>query len=383
MKTDVQSAARRGRRSIKLFKVRGIQINLDFSWFIVFALVLWSLSAGYLPHVFPGSSRPIYWTAGLFATLLFFFSIIAHELCHSMMALRLGIKIPEINLFIFGGVARLSEEAANPKDEFKIAAVGPLSSFALAAVFWGIRNVVEAGPAIIVEVFGYLAWANFALAVFNLIPGFPLDGGRIFRALWWWKSGSMARATKIASDIGKGFAIALMVLGGLQMLSGAVIGGVWLIFIGMFLKGMAEVSYQEIAIRQSLEGMRVRDIMIKDVVTAPSDLPLKRLISDYFLRYGFRGFPVTDDGRVLGLVSLGNIKDLSEEEQRTKTVGQAMTPVTPELIIPPETQVTEALKQMAQENTGRLLVMDKDRMIGMITQTGLLRLLEMKRALET
>jgi Zn-dependent protease/predicted transcriptional regulator len=375
---------RKARSGISLFKVRGIQISLDYSWFIVFGLVLWSLSAGYFPQIYPGQSRQIYWMAGLIATFFFFVSILVHELCHSLMALHLGIKIREINFFIFGGMARLSEEAASPKDEFKIAVVGPLSSFSLAAIFWGIQNALEADqPSIIVEVFGYLAWANVALAVFNLIPGFPLDGGRIFRAFWWWKTGSISRATKFASDIGKGFAIAIMVLGALQIFSGVLIGGLWLLFIGMFLRGVAEVSYQEMAVRQSLEGTRVEDILIKEVVTAPSELPLKRLISDYFLRYGYRGFPVTTNGTVLGLISLTDVKDVPEEEQRDKTVSQVMTPFKSEFTILPETPLTEALKKMTQENTGRLLVMRGDQMIGMITQTGLLRLLEIKRALES
>ena len=367
---------------ILLFSVRGIQIRLDYSWFIIFTLVIWSLSAGYFPRVYPDQSTQLYWVAGLIAALLFFASIVAHELSHSLAAIRSGINISEITLFIFGGVARLSEEAGDPKTEFKIAIVGPLTSFALALVFWLIQNALRGDqPSILVEVFGYLAWINIALGLFNLIPGFPLDGGRVFRAFWWWKTGSMLEATRAASDIGKGFAIVLMILGGVQIFSGALIGGLWFIFIGMFLRGMAEGGYQELVMRRSLEGTRVKDVMIRDVVTAAPDLSVKRIIADYFLRYGYRGFPVARDGKASGIISLANVKDLSEQQQAEKIVEQVMRPIDGALAITPETPLMEALKKMSQENTSRLLVMRGDRMIGMITQTGLLRFLEVKRAL--
>jgi CBS domain-containing protein len=298
------------------------------------------------------------------------------------MAISSGIKISEITLFIFGGMARLSEEAGDPKTEFKIAIVGPLTSFALAVVFWLIQNAIRGDqPSIIVEIFGYLAWINIALAVFNLIPGFPLDGGRVFRAFWWWKTGSMIEATRVASDIGKGFAIVLMILGGVQIFSGALIGGLWLIFVGMFLRGMAQGGYQQLVIEKSLEGTRVQDIMIRDVVTAAPDLSLKQLIADYFLRYGYRGFPIMTDGKVSGMISLANVKDLSEQEQADKMVKQVMTPINGAMTILPETSLIEALKKMSQEKVTRLLVMRGDQMMGMITQTGLLRFLEIKRAL--
>lgn len=370
------------KRALKLMTVGGIQINLDYSWFIVFGLVLWSLSAGYFPHAYPGQTGRIYWTTGLIATLLFFLSVITHELSHSFMAIRSGIKIPEITLFIFGGMARLSEDASDPKTEFRIAIVGPVTSFALAFIFWLVQQLLRGDQAsIVVEMFGYLAWINVALGVFNLLPGFPLDGGRILRAFWWWKKGSMLEATRIASDWGKGLAIALMIAGGLQIFAGSLFGGLWIILIGMFLRGMAEGSYQELAIRKSVEGARAEDVMIRDVVTASADLSLKRLISDYFLRYGYRGFPVTSNGRVLGVVSLSDVKDLSAEEQAEKTVGQAMAPLNSGIIIQPETPLMDALNRMSQSNVARFLVMRGDKMVGMVTHSGLLRFLEIKRAL--
>jgi Zn-dependent protease/CBS domain-containing protein len=298
------------------------------------------------------------------------------------MALRSGIKIHEITLFIFGGMARLSEEASDPKTEFKIAAVGPLTSLVLAGLFWLIQTAARGDqPSILVEMFGYLAWVNVALAVFNLVPGFPLDGGRLFRAFWWWKTGSIVDATRVASDWGKGFAVALMIFGGLQIFTGSLVGGLWLIFIGMFLRGIAEASYQDLLTKKSLDGRRVEQVMTREVVSVSPELPVKSAIADYFLRYGYRGFPVRTNGRVSGIISLTHIKDLSAAEQDRKTVGEVMAPIDGEMVVTPETPLTEALRKMADENRGRLLVMDGECMVGMITQASVLRYLDIHKAL--
>ena len=369
---------------ITLFKIAGIRISLDYSWFIVFALVLVALSAGYFPRNYPGYEPQIYWLAGLLATLLFFSSVVAHELSHSLMAIRSGIQIPEITLFIFGGVSRLGQEPKNPGLELKIAIVGPLSSFALALIFWLLKTALESFfPAIIIAVFQYLAWINVALGVFNLIPGFPLDGGRVLRAFLWWKTGSLTRATKVATDMGKGFATALMILGGLQIFAGALINGAWLLFIGMFLRGMSIKGYEEMIIRKSLEGVHVQEVMILEVVSVPPDLPISRLIHDYILHYAYRGFPVVADGQVLGIVSLAAVKGIPLEEQETKRVAEIMLPKSDSLLIAGDASLAEALMQMSQEDADRLLVMQKDRMTGMITKSGLLRFVQIKQILES
>jgi Zn-dependent protease/predicted transcriptional regulator len=375
-------AAAENKRGFKLMTLRGIEIRIDYSWFVVFALVLLSLSAGYFPQAYPDQPVHVYWLTGFFATLLFFLSVITHELAHSLMAIRSGIKIPEITLFIFGGMARLSEDARDPKTEFKIAIVGPLTSFALAAVFGLPQHVLRGNqPSILVELFGYLSWINVALGIFNLLPGYPLDGGRVLRAIWWWKTGSVVEATRVSSDWGKGLAIVLMVLGGLQIFSGNLIGGVWIILIGLFLRGLAEASYQDVAMRKTIEGARANDVMIRDVVTASTDMPLKRAISDRFLRYGYRGFPVTEDDRVLGLISLANVKGMSEDEQEKKTVGQVMEPLNSEMTIQEDTPVSEALRRSARNRSSHFLVMRDGRMVGMVTYTGMLRYMEVRRAL--
>jgi Zn-dependent protease/predicted transcriptional regulator len=368
---------------INLFKVAGIQITIDVSWFIIFLLVLWSLSAGYFPRQFPDQSVQVYWGAGLVATILFFFSVLFHEMSHSLMAQRCGIEISEIKLFIFGGVSRLSEEAKNPVNEFKIAVVGPLSSFVLAIFFWLCTKLLSGLQLPLAQIItGYLVWINVALGIFNLLPGFPLDGGRILRAILWYKTGSLSRATKWASDVGKGLAIALMVLGALQIFAGMLIGGIWLIFIGMFLRGVAEGGYQEVVMRQSLEDVEVREVMIEDVVFVQPDLTVKELVTDYFLRYGFKGFPVMDKGQVIGVISLAEAKNIDHSQESTTRVADIMQPYNEDIIISPDISLVIAMRKMVTENTARLLVMENDQLLGMITKTGLLRFLEIRNILE-
>ncbi len=366
----------------KLFEISGIQITIDYSWLIIFLLVAWGLSAGYFPRLFPDYSPQFYWVAGIFAALLLFASILIHELSHSITAIRAGIKIPEITLFIFGGVARLSQEPTNPRTELKIAVAGPLASFVLALAFGVLARVLGGPvPGMVVGIFTYLAWINLALGIFNLVPGYPLDGGRILRALVWWRTGSVARATKLASNIGQGFAWALMILGGVQIFIGELIGGLWLIFIGMFLRGIAASGYQEVMVKQSLEGVPVKDLLVENPVTIAPEVTLERAASEYFLRYGHGGFPVVRDGTTLGLLSLAQIKDVPEEARKSKTAGDVMIPLDEDIRIHPDESLLGAFKKMTQRGIGRLLVMRGNEMVGMITKTGMLRFLEIKRLL--
>jgi Zn-dependent protease/predicted transcriptional regulator len=370
-------------RGISLFKIAGIRISLDLSWFIIFGLVLFALSAGYLPRTFPGQPPQTYWVAGLIATLLFFASVMLHELAHSLVAIRHGIDIPEITLFIFGGVSRLSQEPRDPGTEFKIAVVGPLTSFALAAVFGALGLTLKGlEPSLILVVIRYLAWINLALGIFNLVPGFPLDGGRLFRAFLWWKTGSLTRATKVAADFGKGFALAIMILGGLQIFAGSLINGLWFIFIGMFLRGMSVQGYEELIIRKSLEGVHVDEVMVREVVSVPPNLTISQLIHDYFLHYAYRGFPVAENGRVLGVVSVTAVRQLPREQYDQRTVSEIMEPLSEDLLIDAHASLADALVKMSREEQDRLLVLTGERLAGLVTKTGLLRFVQIKQILE-
>ena len=370
-------------KAIKLIKIAGIQISFDYSWLLVFGLVLFSMSAGYFPRYYPGHAALTYWLAGAFATLFFFASVVLHELAHSLMAVRSGIQISEITLFIFGGVSKITAEPQDPITELKVAIVGPLSSFALAA-FFGVIKGFFAGfdLPLITGIFSYLTWINLALGVFNLIPGFPLDGGRIFRALYWWKTGSLTRATRLAADLGKGFAVALMVLGGVQIFLGDLFGGIWFILIGMFLRGLSQRGYEEVVVRKSLEGVPVREIMTREVVSVSPDMTISQLVHDYFLHYTYGGFPVMADGRVVGVVSIAAVRQVPRQEQDSRKVAEVLEPISDQLTIGGEVSLAEALSRMTLADQDRLLVMDQDRMIGLITRTTLLRFVQVKRLLE-
>jgi Zn-dependent protease len=378
---EVPQETRRG--SFGLFRVAGIEVRIDYSWFLVFLLVAFSLSAGYLPSEYPGESELAYWLTGLAATLLFFLSVLVHELAHSLVAVRSGIQIPDITLFLFGGVSRLSEDAKEPGTELRIAAVGPLASFALAGLFgvlgaWMTESLVAA-------VVRYLGWINLALGIFNLVPGFPLDGGRILRALWWRRTGSLVEATRVAANLGKSFAVVLMFLGAVQIFAGALLGGVWLIFIGMFLRGIAHANLVDVLLRRSLAGMRVSDLDLEQAVTVPAGLSVQALIDDYFLRLGHHRFLVSngagDEQEPLGVVTLERVKTLPKDDRERKTVGEIMAGLDDRNVVRADASVFDILQKF-RAGAGGLLVMGANRKIqGILTQGELLRLVEAHQAL--
>jgi Zn-dependent protease len=381
---DETTEKKRG-SGLRLARIAGIQITLDYSWFVIFILVLWGLGGGYFPRHFPGYSAPVYWAAGLAAAVLFFLSIFLHELAHSLVAIRYGIRIPEITFFIFGGVSKTSQEPPTPDIELKMAAAGPAASFLLALLFRGVQALLQGGgPATMASaIFGYLSWLNFVLGVFNLVPGFPLDGGRVLRALWWKKTGSVMAATRAASAAGKGFGLVLMLFGGYQFLIGAFVGGLWLFFIGLFLRSIADRGYRELVIQHSLEGVNVQDVMLRDPVGVPEQISVQELVSEYFFRYGYRGFPViASNGEVTGIVTLDNVQPVPAAERENMPVRGVMSPLSGKVSIGADRSLADALRKMGDENTGRLLVLKDGRVAGMITKAGLLRFLEIRQILD-
>lgn len=374
-------ASRKG--VVELFKVAGVQVEIDFSWIIIFVLIYWSLSAGYFPLRYPGHRTGEYWLVGLAATILFFASVLGHELSHAALANRLGEKVNRITLFIFGGMAHLTGEPTSAANELKIAAVGPVSSFVIAAFFWLIGAAIGSAPGATLwaAVFSYLAFINVALAVFNLLPGFPLDGGRLLRAFLWQRWGSLRRATARAADWGAGIAWALIGLGTLEIFAGGLIGGLWLIFIGLFLRNAATTSYQSVVIEQILGQIRVADLMIRDPVSVAPDLTISDAVEKFFLHYGYAGFPVVSDGRALGLLSLGRVRECPPGERAARTVGDVMVPVGQKITIAPQAPISDALHRMAEADAGRLLVMDGERLVGLITRSAIARFVQLKAQL--
>ncbi|MCK6553219.1 site-2 protease family protein [Candidatus Binatia bacterium] len=369
---------------IDLFRIAGIQIAIDYSWIVIFLLVLWSLTAGYFPRYYPGYGWTQYLVIGTVGSFLFFASVLIHELSHAMVANRVGQSVKRITLFIFGGMAHLSREPSSARAELQIAAVGPLTSLGLGALFWVLQHFAVAArvDALWVALFEYLAFINVALAVFNLLPGFPLDGGRILRGILWLRSGNMRQATARAADWGAGIAAGVMALGVLQIFLGSLVGGLWMIFIGMFLRAAARASYHGVVVQHALGGVRVADLMIDRPEMLPADMTVTAAVDEHFLRHGYGGFPVTRDGLVAGIVTLTELKQCPPDERAQRRIGEFMRPADGAVRIDARASVADALRQMIEADTGRLLVTAGSRIVGLITRTGITRVIQMKTELE-
>jgi Zn-dependent protease len=374
-------------RRIKLFKLFGFEVQIDLSWVIIAVLVAWSLAVGFFPFRYKYLSVQTYWIMGVVGAIGFFLSVIFHEMFHSLVARKFGIPMKGITLFIFGGVSEMGEEPPNAKAEFLVAIVGPLSSIAIAIACYGahllgIRN--GGWPTPIDGVVLYLAYINSLLAAFNLLPAFPLDGGRMLRAVLWAFKKNLRWATRIASGIGSGFAMLLMLLGVFQFFfTGNLIGGIWSFLIGIFLQGAARMSYQQILIRKALGGEQVRRFMKTDPVTVPPSITLQQLVEDYVYKYHFQMFPIAEDSdKLLGCITTKELKEIPREEWSQRTVGELATRCSPGNTIEAQADAMQALSLMARTGSGRLIVIEGDRLVGVITLKDMLKFLSLKLELE-
>lgn len=359
--------------SMKIASIMGIPIRVHFSWLIIFGLITWSLSTFYFPRAAPQLPAESYWISGTIAALLLFISVAFHELSHSFVALRYKLQIINITLFIFGGVAQMKGEPPTPKAEFRIAIAGPLSSYFLAFVFYllFILSTTEIAKAL----FHYLAMINFMLGTFNLIPGFPMDGGRVFRAFLWGRTKDFFYATRKASSIGQKIALFFIIFGVFSIFTGFP-GGIWLMLIGWFLYMAAQSSYQQVSLQETLSGAKVRDIMARDIVTMPKDINIDSAVNEYFLKYGYGGFPIIDDGRFLGFVTLKEIKDVPRERWRDVRVSEIYVPHNKKWEISEEDDAMKALELMISEDKGRLVVTERGNIKGLITRNGIARYIQ-------
>jgi Zn-dependent protease/CBS domain-containing protein len=372
------------RGSWVLGAIRGIPIRIHFTWLIIFGLLSWSLASGYFPQRYPDLPITAYWIKAIIAALFLFGSVLVHELMHALMAQNLQVPIAGITLFALGGVSEMKQEPPSPSAEFMIAIVGPLASFVLAGVFWLVWQALERGdpdPSF-AAIALYLVGLNTVVGVFNLLPAFPLDGGRVLRSIIWGITKNLKKATYLATRIGRGFAYIMIIFGAVSLFAGAGFQGIWMAIIGFFLLQGAQASYTQVLLKEALAGIAVRDIMVKEVVTVPPSLSVRELIERYFLTYGYGGFPLVENGQVVGLISLGDVKQVSPEEYDRVTVREVMVPLTERLTIRPDEDVSVAFQRMAEDELGRLVVVERGRMLGLVTKTGLSRFLQMKLELQ-
>ena len=358
----------------KIGTVMGIPIRVHFSWLIIFGLLTWLLSSRYFPQVTPDLPFVSYWVSGILAALLLFASVAFHELAHSYVAQQYKLTIESITLFIFGGVAQLKGDPPHPKAEFWIAIAGPLSSFFLSGVFFlTMMNTVGGTRAL----FAYLAQINLMLGIFNLIPGFPMDGGRVLRSALWGKKKDYFYATQKASGIGRGIALFFIFFGLFSIFTGGP-GGLWLMLVGWFLYSAAQASYQQSTLQETLSGIKVKDIMVREIKTVDPSLTIERVVDDFFLKYGYGGFPVMENGRFLGILTLKEVKEVPREDWANVRVSAAYVPHEKRWEISPEADVIKALELMIKEDKGRIAVVEKDQIIGLITRNGIARYVQIK-----
>jgi Zn-dependent protease/CBS domain-containing protein len=362
-----------------LFRLLGIPISLDASWLIILALVTWTLMNFFRQSV-PDLPIATYWGMSLGAALAFFACIVLHELGHALVARAVGIPIRGITLFLFGGVAEMEEEPPSAGSEFWMAIAGPAVSAVLAALFWLLSQLVEA-PALGFPL-RYLAGINLAVLLFNLVPAFPLDGGRVLRSLLWAVLKNLRRATYLAALAGQIFAWFLIGVGVFNFFAGDFFKGVWLGLIGLFLSNAARGSYQQVLVRQALHGERVARFMNHHPIVVPPLLDLRSWVEDYVYRYHRKMFPVASDGHVKGVISTQALAQFPRGEWDKHTVAEAMQTEVNALRIAPDTDALDALKRMQSTGSSRLLVMEGDHLAGILSLKDLLRFLSLKMELE-
>jgi len=368
----------------RLGSIFGFEIRIDFSWFIILFLIVWSFSFAVFPAQVPGHTQAVYLIMGVSGALLFFASLLAHEIAHSLVARRRGIEVEGITLFVFGGMARTRSEAKSPGDEFVIAGVGPLASVALAGLLWLIAWLGDGAgvPPVITVVLAYLAWLNLLLAVFNMLPGFPLDGGRVFRAIAWRITGSLERATRLATGGGKALGLLLAGMGIFMAFRVDVVGGLWLVFIGWYLRTAAVASYQQHRLRDVLTDVRAEQTMSPSPETVPHDMTLQQLMDDVFMRSRYVAFPVMENQAPVGLVTLHQLREVPRDSWGYVPVREVMLPIEPGLVVAPDDVVTTVIDRLQSSPARRVLVMQDGRLVGIISARDITHWLERARQLE-
>ena len=354
--------------------IRGIKIEINISWLAAFLLISATLATGFFPARYPDWGQDIYWILGSSVAILMLLSIIAHELSHSLVANRLGVGVKRITLFIFGGIADLEKEPDSPKKEFLVAIAGPMMSLVLVVVFRAIGVGADylKLPEYFSVVFLYLSSINLVLAVFNMFPAFPLDGGRVLRAAIWHFTGNLHKATRIASTIGQWFGYFLMFIGLTNMFYGNLINGLWILFIGYFVVQASQSSYQNTIVSDIFSRTMVGEFMTREVVAIDRSVSVSDAVDEYFFRYKYNVFPVMDEDDVTGIVTIDNVKRIPKEEWGVTTVGAIATELGDVLRVSPDETVSNVISKIFSNNIGRVLVMEEGSLVGIVSRTDIM-----------
>ncbi|MBI4492519.1 MAG: site-2 protease family protein [Chloroflexi bacterium] len=363
--------------TLHLGRIAGISIELHYSWFFVFVLLTLSLAVGFFPVNFPTLGPTATWVASAASAILLFVAVLLHELSHSFVARARGMEVQSITLFIFGGMSNIRGEPRSALDEFLMAVAGPLASFALGAVCFGLTRLGLPTPAL--AVLSYLALVNVLLGVFNLIPGFPLDGGRVLRSILWGTTHNLRRATLWAAGVGQGVAW-LFILGGfyIAFFEGALLSGIWLALIGFFLNSAAEASRAQASVRERFRGVRVADLMSPRPVVVGPDLPLEDLVERFVLERNLRALPVVEDDRLMGIITLVDVRHIPRDRWPYVAVGQVMTPAERLKVVEPDDPLALAVALLGQDDFHQVPVVRSGRLVGLLTRSQIIRFLQVR-----
>jgi Zn-dependent protease/predicted transcriptional regulator len=362
-------------------KIFGIEIRIDASWLIIFFLITWTLGGSYFPEQYEGWSQPLYWGVGLVTSVLFFASVLGHELAHSLVAKRQGEEVKSITLFIFGGVAGLTREPDKPSKEFTMALLGPVASFGFAIIFGVLWFIFQGISEPIAALTRYLAYINVALGAFNLIPGFPLDGGRVLRSIIWGVSGNLKQATRAATWVGQGVALLFIFFGVSQAITGSLLNGLWIAFIGWFLFNAAASGYRQMEMRELLHGVSARDIMSRDLNFVPPQLSLQELVDQYFLRSTQHAFLVGTPDDLLGIICPHDVQKVAPSEWVNTRVRDAMTPRQAMEVFTEETEGNVILERLSARDIHQAPVMSGQEVVGILRRNEFISFLQQRSAL--
>jgi Zn-dependent protease len=362
----------------------GIPVRIHYTLWLVFILIAWSLAYGYMPRQYPGLSTVTYWAIGIASAVILFVSVLVHELSHSYIAKKNGLPIARITLFFFGGVSEMTEEPQDAGLEVRMAAAGPLMSFLIAGVlggFWYLSEILHL-PVPVTATVGYGALINAVLGAFNLLPAFPLDGGRVFRGSLWKHSNNLIGATRTATRLSEALSLLMMLGGFVAIIFGDFVDGIWIVVLGWFIKSGAETSLRQTLVGETLSGVTVGDIMTRQILTVSPEITIQQVVSAYFLVHPHGGYPVVESGKLMGLITLDGVRAVPPEARNYETVAKAMIPLERTAVVPPNLSALDALQRMARERVGRLLVTQDGQLLGVVTRGDLMRAIRTRQELE-
>jgi len=369
---------------IHLFSLFGFEVRLDWTWIFLAILITWTLATGYYPANFPDLSHNTYWIMGVIGTFGLFLSIIFHELCHSLVGRHYGISFLGITLFIFGGIAQMRDSPANPKTEFLMSIAGPLFSliFGLALYLLFLLGVNNQWPVPINGVINYLSMINIAVGIFNLITGFPLDGGRIFRSILWWWTGDLKWATQVASQGGVILGMTMIFFGIFLFIQDAFIAGLWMFLLGFFLQHLSKTSYQDMMIREAFHGEQIRNYVKTNPITVNSNITIQELVDNYFYKYYYKLYPVLENGHLVACISLNEISQIPKEKWPLLHVKDVMLNNYLDLTVDADTEIMQLIQLMHSQRLSRMIVTDNGELYGVISLKDIMDIVLMKLRLK-